>query len=209
MFAWICPKCGREVPPSETECPDCAARSAAEPAAVPPPEPSPAPTPPKAVSTRKGTPGWLLTLLFAMGFLAVGSGAYYGYVHFAHARRASTTAPALEAPSPPEAPRRSSVAPYIEVAGIRLTEDARQKVQVQCVVINHSAADIAGLEATVMLRVREGKTQGRAVGNFSFRLPSLGPYESREIRTVLDTSLRAYEIPDWQFLDAEVAVTAP
>jgi len=25
MFTWICPKCGREVPPSHTECPDCKA----------------------------------------------------------------------------------------------------------------------------------------------------------------------------------------
>lgn len=28
MFTWICPQCGREVPPSYTECPDCAAKAA-------------------------------------------------------------------------------------------------------------------------------------------------------------------------------------
>jgi len=27
MFTWICPQCGREVPPSYTECPDCAERA--------------------------------------------------------------------------------------------------------------------------------------------------------------------------------------
>ena len=26
MFTWICPHCGREVPPSEGECPDCGAK---------------------------------------------------------------------------------------------------------------------------------------------------------------------------------------
>jgi len=36
MFTWICPQCGREVPPAYTECPDCTAREKA-PAA---PEPS-------------------------------------------------------------------------------------------------------------------------------------------------------------------------
>src|SRR5262245_15798252 len=44
MFTWICPNCGREVPPSYTECPDCADR-AKQAAAAPPPQP-PAPTPP-------------------------------------------------------------------------------------------------------------------------------------------------------------------
>jgi len=28
MFTWICPQCGREVPPAYTECPDCAAKKA-------------------------------------------------------------------------------------------------------------------------------------------------------------------------------------
>ncbi len=23
MFTWICPQCGREVPPAYNECPDC------------------------------------------------------------------------------------------------------------------------------------------------------------------------------------------
>ena len=29
MFTWICPQCGREVPPSYTDCPDCAAKGKA------------------------------------------------------------------------------------------------------------------------------------------------------------------------------------
>ena len=38
MFTWVCPKCGREVPPAYDECPDCAGKTAAEaiPAAAPP-----------------------------------------------------------------------------------------------------------------------------------------------------------------------------
>jgi hypothetical protein len=36
MFTWICPQCGREVPPSYTECPDCEER--AKKAPVPPPQ---------------------------------------------------------------------------------------------------------------------------------------------------------------------------
>jgi len=37
MFTWICPKCGREVPPAYNDCPDCAPRGTT--AAVQEPEP--------------------------------------------------------------------------------------------------------------------------------------------------------------------------
>ena len=37
---------------------------------------------------------------------------------------------------------------------------------------------------------------------------SIGPYESREVKAVAETSLRAYELPDWQFLEARVVIQA-
>jgi len=49
MFTWICPQCGREVPPAYTDCPDCAAKAASaagpqgHPAAAPPLQPEPQP----------------------------------------------------------------------------------------------------------------------------------------------------------------------
>src|SRR5205085_12555142 len=40
MFTWICPQCGREVPPAYNDCPDCAAKAkAASGPAEPPVEP--------------------------------------------------------------------------------------------------------------------------------------------------------------------------
>src|ERR1035438_10396104 len=52
MFTWICPQCGREVPPSYNDCPDCAAKTAAAapplPPAAPPPPLESAPPPPAA-----------------------------------------------------------------------------------------------------------------------------------------------------------------
>ena len=46
MFTWICPQCGREVPPAYNDCPDCAEKetAAAQPQA-PPPQPPQAPPP--------------------------------------------------------------------------------------------------------------------------------------------------------------------
>jgi len=55
MFTWICPQCGREVPPAYNDCPDCSKKAAAgggEPAPAPPaqtpvPPPAYAPPPPQ------------------------------------------------------------------------------------------------------------------------------------------------------------------
>lgn len=56
MFAWICPTCGKDVPPSKTECPYCAAAGQQQPPAPaatgqmpawrPPAPPQPPPPPP-------------------------------------------------------------------------------------------------------------------------------------------------------------------
>ncbi len=67
MFTWICPQCGREVPPSYTDCPDCAGKTAgagkpatagppAGPPAYPPPPPQAAPLPPAAAPPAQGAP---------------------------------------------------------------------------------------------------------------------------------------------------------
>jgi len=52
MFTWICPQCGREVPPSYSECPTCAERrqqggQPQAPQPVPPQQPQYAPQPPQ------------------------------------------------------------------------------------------------------------------------------------------------------------------
>jgi hypothetical protein len=51
MFTWICPQCGREVPPAYNDCPDCAKRTPpaagpGQPQAAPPPPADLAPQPP-------------------------------------------------------------------------------------------------------------------------------------------------------------------
>lgn len=64
MFTWICPQCGREVPPSYDECPDCKERAAQQAQAQPPPpgafEPPPqggyAPPPPAGAPPYQAPP---------------------------------------------------------------------------------------------------------------------------------------------------------
>src|SRR4051794_3434197 len=101
MFTWICPKCGREVPPAYNECPDCdpknpaarqpsdiPAEAAAAPVQTTPVVPAAPPQQPAAVqvhpyqpppppSARGGLPTWLLTILFAFAFFGLVAGVYW------------------------------------------------------------------------------------------------------------------------------------
>jgi hypothetical protein len=96
------------------------------------------------------------------------------------------------------------LAKHVEVTGFRIREDKNQRVTVQMVIVNHSAADIAGLEMQVGLYAKN-----ELVVEFPLKVKSLGPFEVAEGTGQATTKLRAYEIPDWQFLSAKVTITAP
>jgi hypothetical protein len=220
MFTWICPQCGREIPPSESECPDCSDRSRArspnaQSAAAPPAEAAGAlRRPPKPGVSREGLPAWLLALLFALGFAALGVGGFYAYRHFSSAGQAPSPAARLApaSPAPAEAPAALSpslILENLEVTGLRLIENGQKKLEVQFLLVNHSPASLTDIAGTVTLRPSTAKPGSERVGAFAFRLPSLGPYESRDLRAPVETKMRVYELPDWQFLRADVAITSP
>ncbi|HUE05229.1 MAG TPA: hypothetical protein VMR62_37125 [Bryobacteraceae bacterium] len=56
---------------------------------------------------------------------------------------------------------------------------------------------------------RTAKSEEEAAGNFTFKMPSLHPSESKEAVAPLNTKLKPYELPDWQNLSAEVQITSP
>ena len=97
------------------------------------------------------------------------------------------------------------LAKHLEVAGIRITETAPQTAKVNFVVINHSAADLPELKMEVSLRPTTG---GNPVFEFPVNLPSIGPYESRDMTHTVKTKLKPYEIPDWQMLRPEFRITS-
>jgi hypothetical protein len=96
------------------------------------------------------------------------------------------------------------LAKHVEVTGFRIREDKNQRVAVQMVIVNHSAADIAGLEMQVGLHAKD-----ELVVEFPVKVKSLGPFEVAQGTGQATTKLRAYGIPDWQFLSAKVTITAP
>jgi hypothetical protein len=114
----------------------------------------------------------------------------------------SAAAPADKVASPSAASQSDPVFRNLELTGLRLTEDARHKPLVQFVLVNHSEADLGTVSAKVNLSGAKGSSQ-EPVGTFAFKA-SLGPYESKDIKAPLDTKLRVYEMPDWQYLRTEI-----
>lgn len=104
MFTWICPKCGKEVPPSYLECPNCQAQDTPPPlpavaGSTPFPAPVEAPRPSRPKTVRRNVlPLWLVSLNIA--FLFIGAGVAFLVIQ---ARKRPEPAPrpvaALEAPT--------------------------------------------------------------------------------------------------------------
>src|SRR5262245_40663766 len=135
MFTWICPACGREVPPSYTECPDCAARAKApapgtpaSPERVPvlqAPQPRPPQSVPEPAPRREVLPTWLMTILFALALGVVGAGAYFAIQYSkkepASAKQDGSARETPRAATSTPTPKADPLLKQIEVVGLRLT----------------------------------------------------------------------------------------
>ena len=91
------------------------------------------------------------------------------------------------------------LAKHIELAGFRMTEKAGGKLTVRFVVINHSRADISdlGLDVTT------------PACTVSVKVPTLAPEEAKDSSGECTTTLRVYELPDWQFIKPTFKITSP
>lgn len=269
MFSWICPQCGREVPPSYTECPDCKGKSApgtappqqpgqpvyaqqgppqAPPPGYPPPSgypplpaqpvyqtppqasyqpppqppayqqpPQPGYAPPAASyppqqytipPPRSGLPTWLMTILFAVGFVVIVGGIYWLVGSHGNGQAASAPPPNVESPAAKPGTPANPLQKFVEVSGIRFTEDAKKHIVVKCMVTNHSDSDVSGLAGNVTIWGRTQKSEEDAVGTFSFTT-DVGAQSSKEVSAPLTTKLKIYELPDWQNVTTDLQVTAP
>lgn len=282
MFTWICPQCGREVPPSYSECPTCAenrqraahglppvgvAPAASQPQAPPPPQPAyqpPAPAYPVQAPTQffqtttaappppyppaqgyapqppyaalpqpqqappawptaplppqpeqpvytlaetapsHGFPSWLVAILVAL--LAIG-GFFLAYRLLGGKSETATAPVKTEAASAaPKGADANPYARYIEVAGIRIVEDEKQQIKATFVVVNHSAADMPSQDLQITLRSSTAKPEDEPVAVVAIKTGPLAANASKDLSVPLKTTLRAYELPDWQFLRTSVEV---
>jgi hypothetical protein len=138
----------------------------------------------------------LMGLVLAVGYLVL-------LPKLRNGGRSSTaaTAPTLDPPTP-AAPAAKPAAggakfgKYIEIVGIRIVEE-NKKAMVKFLVVNHAAAELTDVNGTVEIHPTNGNAM---VGRVEVKIPSIAAYESREFSASLNTTMRAYEIPDWQFL---------
>ena len=222
MFTWICPQCGREVPPSASDCPDCSGKAQPGPAGGPSYSAAAVDPvggglkPPPARTGRKVTPpAWLMAFVFAIVFLSMGAVGFLAYRFFSHRGEPLFTGPVRPIRTP-QTPQEGSATPsanvlnkYIEVTGLRLVEDRPGKLEIEFVIVNHSQAPLTDVSGNVAIRPTTAKSDDEAVGAFAFRLPELRPYEAKNMRAPLQSKLRVYELPDWQFMRADLTITSP
>ena len=234
MFTWICPQCGREVPPAYEDCPDCAAKAAASAAAAPPPQPpaEPAPPPqtapppavaqpyyppaqpqpqpqPRAVGPSHFVlPVWLLTVVFALAFVGFVGGIYWMVQVARGGSQPGTPSASVESRAAKSGTKANPLQRYIEVAGVRFVQDVKKNTMAKFLLINHSEADFSILAANVTVWGRTQKSEEDAEGSFSFTT-NLGPLESKELSVPVNTKLQIYELPDWQNVTLDLQITAP
>ena len=66
-----------------------------------------------------------------------------------------------------------------------------------------------GLELRITLNTTKAAEGEPPVAVIDAKIGNLGPHESKDMESPLETKLRAYELPDWQFLSPKFEVTAP
>ncbi len=148
-------------------------------------------------------------LLFAVVFLLVGSGLYFGYQRFFKGSSAGDAAAASIVKKPKEGKETNPIQKYVEVVGIRLTSDAKKNPVAKFVIVNHASTELNNLGAIVTLWASTSRSEEDSVGSFAFTGENIGPYQSKEVSAPFKTKLKIYELPDWQNATPEIQITSP
>ena len=153
-------------------------------------------------------PGWLVSALVMIVMLAAGLAVVYFLLlprTVADAKPAPTPAAAATGPAPTSG--NSPLAKFVEVTGFRIVTspgDPARKSEVQYLVVNHSDADIS--DANVFITLRSAKPGQAPLCRFSFKVPSLGPFEAKEMASPIEKTARGISLPDWQDVRADVQI---
>lgn len=144
-------------------------------------------------------PSWLVTILVAVVAVA----AIFGVVKLL-SKGGSTSESAATAQQQAAAASDSSnpYAKILEVTGVRIVEDAKKHVNAELLIVNHSPADLPDQELEVTLTTTTAKPGDDPLAVMTVRTGPIPANGSKDVSAAMNTKLRAYELPDWQFLKA-------
>jgi len=152
---------------------------------------------------------WIASMVIATS-LFLGAGAGLQYLAANRDAKAATVvrSPAHAVASTPAVPafEQHPLARFVEVTGLRVVADLNHRSQVQYIVVNHSATPLSSMLIKIAVRSSADAAGSAPLFTVSTVVPSLGPHQSKEIRTDLDSELRSSAIPDWEFLRTDVHI---
>ncbi|MBA3976341.1 MAG: hypothetical protein C0504_19205 [Candidatus Solibacter sp.] len=156
-------------------------------------------------NNKKRMPPWLGAVLA----IVVLGGGLFGLYKYVGSRNGTDT----PASSTLETPGEQAIAghPYqkhLELAALRLIESDK-KVSLRFSVVNHSAADLAGVGLRVTLTTTAAAPGDAPLSVFDAKVGDVGAYDVKEMEVPIKTAKRVYELPDWQFMKASFEITAP
>jgi len=161
--------------------------------------------------SRNHLPTLMVSCLIATGLLlgTVSLVQYLSAERDAKPAAASVPTPSRSASAAPidNAPAEHPWSRLVEVAGIRVISGANHRPQLQYIIINHSSKELTGLGIRLALRSGNYPPSSTPLFTVFSKVPALGAYQSREIRTDLDADLRASSLSDWQSLRSDVQVS--
>jgi hypothetical protein len=155
-----------------------------------------------------GVPAWIISLVIATSLFLVAAIVLQFLAANREAKAAVAPSPSQAAASVPAAPafEQHPFARFVEVTGVRVVADLSHRSQVQYIVVNHSSEQLSGMLIRIAVRSSADPAGAKPLFTVSAVIPSLGPHQSKEIRTDLDSQLRSSAIPDWEYLRTDVQV---
>ena len=162
-------------------------------------------------SAGGGMPGWAVSFLVMMGLLLAGVVVLFYFSPISHSSADAKPAPEKmdvpDAAAAAPAPHVShSLADMIEVTGFRILVDYNKKSEIHYLVVNHSPSELGDMTVYVTLHAAAAKPGQPPLCRFSFRAPTLKPFEVKEMSASIEKLAHSVNLPDWQDLRAEVQV---
>lgn len=149
-------------------------------------------------------PAWLAAVLT---LAVLGGGLFLLYRYISSGRGGARTAGNAAPFETPQAPVSAHpFAKYLEVTGVRLLEGKDKKLMTRFVVVNHAPAELTGFRLRITLETSNAAPGDAVIAVVEASPGALPAYGVKDMEAPLVTPMRAYELPDWQFVRARVEI---